>query len=71
MRITDGTNEREEKAAFVAAMFEEMKQLIGPLHNESYVHVDDVRGDAYGYGGITQNERHYRSKLKAQIKSAA
>jgi len=71
VRITDGTNEREEKAAFVAAMFEEMKKLLGPLHSECYVHVDDVRGDAYGYGGLTQNERYYRSKLKAEIKGAA
>ncbi len=58
------------KAAFVAAMFEEMKKLLGPLHNECYVHVDDVRGDAYGYGGLTQNERYYRSKLKAEIEEA-
>jgi 4-oxalocrotonate tautomerase len=70
VRITDGTNEREEKAAFVKAMFEEMQKLLGPLHNECYVHVDDVRGDAYGYGGLTQNERYYLGKLKAQAKAA-
>ena len=71
VRITDGTNEREEKAAFVAQMFEEMKKLLGPLHNECYVHVDDVRGDAYGYGGLTQNERYYQGKLKTAAKAAA
>jgi 4-oxalocrotonate tautomerase len=69
VRVTDGTNEREEKAAFVAAMFEEMKRLLGPLHNECYVHVDDVRGDAYGYGGLTQNERFYRGKFAAEAKA--
>ena len=68
VRVTDGTNEREEKAAFVAAMFEEMKKLLGPLHNECYVHVNDVRGDAYGHGGITQNERFYRGKFEAETK---
>ena len=71
VRITDGTNEREEKAAFVAAMFEEMKKLLGPLHNECYVYVDEVRGDAYGYGGLTQNERYFAGKLKAEAKTAA
>src|SRR3978361_1559949 len=65
VRITDGTNTREEKAAFVAAVFEAMKGLLGPLHNECYVHVDDVRGDAYGYGGLTQNERYFAGKWKA------
>jgi 4-oxalocrotonate tautomerase len=70
VRITDGTNTREEKAAFVAAVFEAMKGLLGPLHNECYVHVDDVRGDAYGYGGLTQNERYFAGKLKADAKAA-
>ena len=69
IRITDGTNTREEKAAFIAAAFATMNELIGPLHNESYVHVDDVRGDAYGYGGLTQNERYAAGKLKPEGKA--
>lgn len=69
IRIVDGTNTREEKAAFVAAAFATMNELIGPLHTESYVHVDDVRGDAYGYGGLTQNERYIACKLKAVVKA--
>jgi 4-oxalocrotonate tautomerase len=71
IRIVDGTNTREEKSAFVAATFATMNELIGPLHNESYVHVDDVRGDAYGYGGLTQNERYIAGKLKTAAKAAA
>ena len=70
IRITDGTNTREEKATFIAAAFTKMSELIGPLHNESYVHVDDVRGDAYGYGGLTQNERFVGGKLKTATKAA-
>ena len=70
IRITDGTNTREEKAAFIAAAFTKMNELIGPLHNESYVLVDDVRGDAYGYGGLTQNERLVGGKLKTATKAA-
>src|SRR5690242_13219698 len=42
IRITEGTNTREEKAAFIAAAFAKMNELIGPLHNESYVHVNEV-----------------------------
>ena len=71
IRITDGTNSREEKATFIAAAFAAMDRLIGPLHSESYVHVDDVRGDAYGYGGLTQNERYFAGKLKTAGKAAA
>lgn len=64
IRVVDGTNTREEKAAFIAATFATMNELIGPLHNESYVYVNEVRGDAYGYGGVTQNERYIANKLK-------
>jgi 4-oxalocrotonate tautomerase len=71
VRITDGTNTREEKAAFIAATFTRMNELIGALHGESYVRVDDARGDAYGYGGLTQNERFIGGKLKTTTKAAA
>ncbi len=57
IRITDGTNTKDEKAAFVAAAFAEFRRLLGPLHEESYIHVHDVRADAYGYGGLTQERR--------------
>ena len=63
VRVTDGTNTREDKEAFLAATFARMGELLGPLHQESYVHVNEVRGDAYGYGGITQNERYAIGKL--------
>jgi 4-oxalocrotonate tautomerase len=70
VRVTDGTNTREEKAAFIAAMFDAMKQILGPLHGESYIHVNEVRGDAYGYGGQTQNARYFAGKPKAVGKAA-
>ena len=63
VRVVDGTNTREEKAVFLAATFAKMAELLGPLHQESYVHVNEVRGDAYGYGGITQNERYIAGRL--------
>jgi 4-oxalocrotonate tautomerase len=71
IRITDGTNTREEKAAFIAAVFARMGELIGPLHTESYVHVNEVRGDAYGYGGLTQNERYFAHKLLPAVAGKA
>ncbi len=57
IKITAGTNVKEETAAFIRAAFDGMAALLGPLHDESYVCVHAVDGDAYGYGGRTQNQR--------------
>src|SRR3954462_7356523 len=75
VHVTDGTNTKDEKAAYLAAMFQRMGELLGPLHNESYAHVDEVRGDAYGFGGLTQEyryiERYLAGKLAVAPPSAA
>ena len=57
IKITAGTNTKAETTAFVKAAFEGMRTLMGPLHEESYVLVHATDGDAYGYGGRTQNGR--------------
>src|SRR5882724_4321610 len=66
IRIVEGTNTKDEKAAFVAAVFKRMSELLGPLHNESYVHANEVRADAYGYGRQTQEQRYIAGKLGAR-----
>jgi 4-oxalocrotonate tautomerase len=63
IRVTDATNTKDEKAAFIAAAFKAFGELLGPLDDECYVHVDDARGDAYGYGGLTQERRYIAGKL--------
>jgi 4-oxalocrotonate tautomerase len=57
IKITAGTNSKGETTAFVKAAFEGMRKLLGPLHDECYVLVHATDGDAYGYGGRTQNGR--------------
>ena len=64
IHVTEGTNTKDEKAAYIAAMFKRMGELLGPLHNESYLHVDEVKGDAYGFGGLTQERRYIAGKLE-------
>lgn len=71
IRIVDGTNSKDEKAAYIEAVFARMGELIGPLHHESYIHVHDVRADAYGFGGLTQERRYIARKLAAAAQSAA
>jgi len=64
IHVTEGTNTKDEKAAYIAAMFARMGEILGPLHNESYLHVDEVKGDAYGFGGLTQERRYVAGKLQ-------
>ena len=57
IKITAGTNTKDETSGFVKAVFDGMGTLLGPIHEESYVIVHAADGDAYGYGGRTQNAR--------------
>lgn len=71
IHITDGTNTKDEKAAFIAETYAAFGRLLGPLHEESYVHVHDVRDDAYGFGGLTQGRRYIARQLAASASHAA
>jgi len=71
IHITDGTNTKDEKASFIAETYAAFGRLLGKLHKESYVHVHDVRDDAYGYGGLTQGRRYIARQLAAPASAAA
>lgn len=65
IKVTEGTNTRSEKAAFIARLHESLSALLGPVHPESYIHVEEARGDAYGYGGLTQEYRAVAASIEA------
>jgi 4-oxalocrotonate tautomerase len=56
--ITDETNTKAEKAAYLAAVHAAMHELLGGVAEHSYIHVADLRASGYGYGGRTQEFRH-------------
>jgi 4-oxalocrotonate tautomerase len=60
IKITDETNTKEEKAEYIRQAFDAFSRLLGDLHEESYIYVQDVRATAYGYGGKTQEFRYQR-----------
>jgi len=59
--ITDETNSKEEKAQYIRESFEALSELLGDVHEESYIYVQDVRAAAYGYGGKTQEFRFHHA----------
>ncbi|WP_454832309.1 tautomerase family protein [Pseudoxanthomonas wuyuanensis] len=60
IKVTDETNTKDEKAEFIRQAFSGLAALLGNLHEESYIHVHDVRAAAYGYGGLTQEARYHQ-----------
>lgn len=71
VHVSEGTNTKDEKAAYLSAVFRRMGGLLGPLHEETYLHVDEVRGDAYGFGGLSQERRYIAGKLEVSPQRAA
>ena len=63
VKITEGTNTKDEKARYIAAVFKGMQAVLGELHPESYIYVQEVRADAYGYAGLTQEYRYIAKQL--------
>jgi 4-oxalocrotonate tautomerase len=59
IKITDETNTKAEKAQYISEAFDTFSQLLGNLHEESYIYVQDVRATSYGYGGLTQEYRYH------------
>lgn len=70
IRVTEGTNTKAEKAAFLAAVHERMERLLGPLEPESYVHVIEARADAYGWAGLSQEFRFVAERMDAAARNA-
>jgi len=61
IKVTDETNSKAEKAQYIAEAFDAFARLLGNLHEESYIYVQDVRATAYGYGGRTQEYRYHHA----------
>jgi 4-oxalocrotonate tautomerase len=60
IKVTDETNTKDEKADYIREVFAGFKGILGDLHDESYIYVEDVRAAAYGYGGRTQEFRYHQ-----------
>ncbi len=62
IKVVDGTNTKDEKAQYIAESFEAFEKLLGNVHDESYIYIHDVRAEAYGFGGRTQEWRYIKAK---------
>lgn len=59
IKVTDETNTKDEKAQYIREAFDGFARILGNLHDESYIYVQDVRATSYGYAGLTQEYRYH------------
>lgn len=59
IKITDETNTKDEKALYIEEAFKGLSRILGDVHEESYIYVQDVRAASYGFGGYTQEYRYH------------
>jgi 4-oxalocrotonate tautomerase len=59
IKVTDETNTKDEKARYIREAFDGFARILGNLHDESYIYVQDVRATSYGYAGLTQEYRYH------------
>ena len=62
IKVTEGTNTKNEKAAYIQQVFSGMEEILGTLAPASYIVVHEVRGDAWGYQAQTQEFRYIKGK---------
>ncbi len=63
VKITAGTNTKDEKAAYIRQVFEVLAGHLGPVHPASYIVVHEVGADAWGYQGLTQERRYIQGRV--------
>jgi 4-oxalocrotonate tautomerase len=57
IKVTRGTNTKDEKANYLARIFTALEEILGPVHPTSYAVIHEIDADAWGYQGHTQELR--------------
>lgn len=62
IKVTEGTNTKNEKAEYVQLVFAGMSEILGHIAPASYIVIHEVHADAWGYQGQTQELRYIQGK---------
>jgi 4-oxalocrotonate tautomerase len=63
IKITKGTNTKEQKANYIEAIYREFGKHLGEISIASYITIDEVDGDSWGFEGLTQEYRYIKNKI--------
>jgi 4-oxalocrotonate tautomerase len=62
IKITKGTNTKEQKAKYIEKTYKDFNKLLEVVNPTSYIVIDEVDGDSWGFEGITQEYRYIKGK---------
>lgn len=62
IKVTEGTNTKNEKAAYIKQVFTGLSSILGEVAPASYIVIHEVRGDAWGYQSETQEIRYIQGR---------
>jgi 4-oxalocrotonate tautomerase len=61
VKITQGSNSREEKASLIARLQGLLVETLGELAEASYIVIHELPAESWGYAGLTQAARAGRA----------
>lgn len=65
IKITKGTNSKDEKATYIKETYKALKDLLEDINPASYILIDEIDGDSWGFEGLSQEYRYIQSKSNA------
>lgn len=57
IKITAGTNTKQQKATYINNIFSALEKALGRLDQASYIVIHEIGADSWGYEGVTQEYR--------------
>jgi 4-oxalocrotonate tautomerase len=63
IKVTSGTNTKDEMREYLAAVCAGMQKILGTVDEASYVVIHELRADSWGFGGLTQEHRYVHGKI--------
>jgi len=68
IKISDSTNLKDDKSNYIKAVHQSLEALLGDIHPVSYIAIQEMKADAYGYEGLTIEYKIIHNKLSALAK---
>lgn len=61
IKITKGTNTKNQKAQYIKETYLNLKEILGDITPASYIIIDEIEADSWGFEGLTQEYRYIKS----------